>query len=46
MRHTGRVPATAWFFIFCILCTLYYMAILGFAYGVYPHVPIAKGGGD
>ena len=45
-RYRGQVPASAWFFILCILCTLYYMAIQGFAYGVYPHIPVAKGGGD
>jgi hypothetical protein len=36
----------ALFFTLCIVTGLYYMSILGFAYGVYPHIPASKGGGD
>jgi hypothetical protein len=45
-RHGDREPAAAWVLGFCVVGTLYYMALLGFAYGVYPHIPAAKGGGD
>jgi hypothetical protein len=42
----GGARAMAWFFTLCIVSGLYYMTILGFAYGVFPHIPASKGGGD
>jgi hypothetical protein len=43
--RSGARPA-AWFCTFCIVGGLLYIGIMGFAYGVYPHIPLAKGGGD
>jgi hypothetical protein len=45
-RHRDKAPAAAWVLGFCIVGSLYYMALLGFAYGVYPQIPAAKGGGN
>lgn len=45
-RYHNKASVAAWILGFFVVGTLYYMALLGFAYGVYPHIPAAKGGGD
>lgn len=41
-----RDRGKGWFVTVCMGTALYYLALLAFAYGVYPFIPVAKGGGD
>jgi hypothetical protein len=45
-RREGAYPTSAWLFVACVSGGLWYMSIFAFAYGVYPHIPVVKGGGD
>jgi hypothetical protein len=46
IRYAGQTRYSAWGLRICILTALYYMSVLAFAYGVYPNIPAAKGGGN
>jgi hypothetical protein len=45
-RLGRRTRPAAWLSVSSITAGLYYMAVHAFAYGVYPLIPAAKGGGD
>lgn len=45
-RHGPHTRPLAWLWVSSVTAGLYYMAIHAFAYGVYPWIPAAKGGGD
>jgi hypothetical protein len=45
-RHGKKTRPLAWVWVTCVAAGLYYMAIHAFAYGVYPQIPSAKGGGN
>lgn len=45
-RHGRNTRPVAWVWVCSVTAGLYYMAIHAFAYGVYPWIPAAKGGGN
>jgi hypothetical protein len=45
-RHGRHTRPVAWLWVSSVTAGLYYMAVHAFAYGVYPSIPAAKGGGD
>ena len=45
-RYKEEARPVAWLFTLSVISGLYYMTTVAFAYGIYPHIPAAKGGGD
>lgn len=45
-RYSRRERIFVWALRACVLSGFYYMGILAFSYGVYPQIPVAKGGGN
>lgn len=45
-RYRGQYRVYAWVFTLCVVAGLWYMSVYAFAYGVYPNIPVVKGGGD
>jgi CheY-like chemotaxis protein len=45
-RYGPSAQPAAWVIIFCLAGGLCYMSMLAFAYGVFPQIPFAKGGGN
>lgn len=46
VRYEGRDRVLAWFFTLCLLAGLWYMSVYAFAYGIFPDIPVLKGGGN
>ena len=46
IRYSKRERPLVWSLRMCVIVALYYMGVLAFAYGIYPNIPAAKGGGN
>lgn len=46
MSQVLRTKREMWCAAFCVMFMIFFLAILSFAYRVYPYIPFAKGGGN